>query len=312
MSSTKAYTRWTPEEFKLVAAHAIPLIEQRRLLLAKAYFVAQQVALSQDRHKGADDIRRSAAQGTLLKYVDLVRDLPPDQRPRLHIDMSKLNVASILLPELRKSGPSLSKRAVKYPGGVHWTTFEKAQLARYVIERRRDHHDKRVLGALFIAGQEVLFPEDRRRSRDGIYATRVANEKAFEDGKAAMWMLDRGTPAPAMPAPAEAVSAPVVPIAAEPATSPPAARESTLSEAAKAFGDTMMTALDALLSKQAEQIMVQVRERIGRVADEVADGLREHVANMVHASLEKELGPLPSPSVVPTPPPPPAIIRTVH
>ena len=315
----KAYTRWIPEEFTLVAAHALPLVDDKGFGLIEAYAKAQRFALAERRWKDIPTLRRMATSGndkTLAKYLKLVREMPPEQRPALKGDAALVRIE---LPSPRKRGPE-PKPKVEYRGNVRWTDSEKALLARWVMDRRRNHHDKRALTTMFVYAQDEVLPIERRRSRHGIWASQDNIERAFAFGSANQKLIEQPLQATTtafeeaisehlerQPAsePAERAAPPLATVA-------PGMRQIALSEAARAFGETMMGALDTLLGAHAALIMGEVRQRLDRIGNDVALNLQSSIAQMVHSALEKELGPVAAPDApVMAAPPEPAPKRLV-
>lgn len=296
MAGEPAYTRWTPTEWQTVAAHALRYID-KGIPLAEALFKAQRLALPKDRHREEQSLAHSTygASAQANKYIAQVRALPKEALEALAPP-----------PAPRKAPPPRKKLDDGRPdygklnGVVRWTTLEKARIARQV-KQWQDAGDKRVLARLIIEAQELVLPVERRRSAGSIGAgAGVAghNDQMMVDGLKNVWLIKDEPAAPPAVEPelpeVEAQETAQEPAAPVLATTPPAPGHSRLSEAARVFGDTVMSALDVLLRVHAEELMHGVESRIASVAKDiglsVAAQIEQGMRKTVHQIVEVELG----------------------
>jgi hypothetical protein len=152
----------------------------------------------------------------------------------------------------------------------------------------------------------LVIPPERRRSAGSIQ-TGVGkyNDQTLADGLANLWLVEqeeqaKTSPAAEPEAPAqEAAQEPAAPVLA---TTPPVPERSRLSEAAKVFGDTVMSALDVLLRVHTEELMRGVETRVAALSQDiglsVAALIEQGMRNTVHKIVEAELG---GPVAPPTP-----------
>lgn len=200
---------------------------------------------------------------------------------------------------------------------VKWTDREWALIARSAKWVSEQYPQSRLWEQVFYAQQWTL-PADRQRAMGGMRQSvdhgpqhmRLANRIA--DGLRNVWQVE-GIPftppgsEPAAPAelptpapvaspvrPAEAMEAPPSPAPTPQATQAPPVVRSSLAEAAKAFGETMMSALDTLLASHSHALLAQVNERIEASAvamgANVAAMVQAGMARAVHDMMQIELG----------------------
>lgn len=274
--------RWLPSEQRQVASYALPLMDEHGMQIVDAFMKAQKVALPRVRWHSIEALRRmnyGSASSTMRRIVEEARK-NPGHAPA---------------PAPKPKPPSPTGKTL-----TRWTTHENALLARHV-KAMQDAGDTRSLALLCFEAQQHVLPPDRHRSKDSLLVTRRTLVAAHENGLRNIWTLPP-LPAPAAPAseltpeppPAPQESAPAPAPAATQATQAPPilSRHSGLSDAARAFGDTVMGALDTLLSHHASLIMAEVQSRMGRLADQVAASLTDNIKVIVHGAIEKELGPI--------------------
>jgi len=326
-SGEPGYTRWQPSEYLKVAVCALPLIDKGKTV-AEAYYAAQRQALPRERRRELPDIRKLTYNGSPQKYIDLARKLPeaerlaltpPPPEPRKKPLVKLKPAPRVKLDDGRDYG--------KDDGGAkRWITREKALLARRILYWQ-EKGDTRALSRLFIEAQEIELERDRRRPIASIQAgvTGGKLQATLDEGKQAIWQVqsipfkpdDEPTssspaagdeadrigamelhdPAQAEQAAKTAVEAPNDPQA----TTLAPTGERALSDAAKAFGDTVMQALDKLLHTHTEIILGNVYAKLSDHAASTAAnigamierGLRETVHKIVEAELG---GPVAAPS----------------
>ncbi|HKX40904.1 MAG TPA: hypothetical protein VJO99_07085 [Burkholderiaceae bacterium] len=314
------WVRWKPDEYLRIAVCALPLIDKGKDISA-AFYAAQRQALHRDRRRELDDIRKLNYSGTPQKYVDQARALPAAERLALQPPP----------PAPRKAPPPrVTLDAGRDYGGeglVRWTGREWALIARRV-KHWQDKGDTRTLSRLVIEAQEVEFERDRRRPVASIQQSTTGGklERLIADGLKAGWQIEHialkpdsssTEPAPstdiaespeaeaarieemAMYDPQQAAAAQAAqtaveaPIAVE-ATTPPAPSNRTLSEAARAFGDTVMQALDKLLATHAaimlSNVQAKLEQQAATTAVSIAAMIERGMRETVHRIVEVELG----------------------
>ncbi len=284
MAGDPGYTRWVPSEWLRVAVFALPLIDKGGTLTKELLDKAQRRALPKARHRDLDSLK--AAVWTIApKYIEQARAMTPEQR------------AEIAPPPVPRKTPAPRKkldegRDYSKPGqSVRWTTLEKARVARQV-DAFKAAGDKRVLGRLIIEAQELVVEPDRRRPVNSIRQGSTYNDLMIEEGRANAWLLDEvdeqrkaeaETVMEIVTARPETAAAPA---AALPIDSTPRA----LSEAAKAFGDTVMSALDKLLAAHAESIFAKFSAMASTTSAQIAARIEQGMRETVHQIVEAELG----------------------
>jgi hypothetical protein len=309
MSGEPGYVRWTPSEWQRVAAHSLRHLD-KGLQLAQALMKAQVSALPKERRRDEETLRKSAypSSSSAAKYIAEARALPKEE------------LEAIAPPPAPRKPPAPrvkldEGRDYSRPGHlIKWTTLEKARVARQV-KAWQDAGDQRALSRLIIEAQELVLDADRRRPIGSIHvgAAKKTNDRLMVDGLANQWLIKDEPAAPpprAEPEPepqaqetAQESAAPVL------ATTPPAPERSRLSEAARVFGDTVMSALDVLLRVHTEELLRGVEARVATVAQEiglsVAAQIERGMRDTVHKIVELELGgPVASPTPTGETPPP--------
>lgn len=210
-----------------------------------------------------------------------------------------------------------------YTNGTRWTTLEKAKLVR-MVEYFQSHGVKSALSRLVIEAQELVMPADRRHNIKGIQASVSTGglEKLMAEGRNNLWLLD-GIPfdppkpprseepatetAPAGQETAQNDANAAQPVQTQPEPTPAPLPAASMSEAAQAFGHTMMQALDTLLGHHTQLVLASIETRLAeasaRMAAEAASmiqlGMRKAVADM----LAHELGGPVAPPAVTAPAP---------
>lgn len=212
---------------------------------------------------------------------------------------------------------------------VRWTRREWTLIARgvkWVQEHRAE--DLPRLWQQILYAQSFCLDRDRQRPLDSIRQSGVSKEaaatqKRVDEGMARLWEVNSipFTPpgsesepeATAEPTPDAAPAAQAEPVEAPTSAPPPAAAtpappmpRSSLAEAAQAFGETIMGALDKLLLTHTHLMMEQVNERIAASAGEIG----AQVGAMIEGNLRRTIveilgGPAPTPAA-PQPPLPQA------
>jgi hypothetical protein len=289
---------WRHEERLLVAAHALPLVDDKQMNIYDAFMRAQKKCLHRSRWRERTSLPRSnsPSHGSLLtNALAEVRAMPPEQRPGY---VAPLEVDE---PIAVQPAPAPPPEKTYGLGGhkVFWTDREKALLAREIIRAGSENEVLRSgARAVFERAQVAVLPVDRRRPKAALYGKKRSLQNVFLEGKQRIWTLPPDEPetpeAPPAPEPVEA-AAPVE------APTPLPTVPGSLSEAAKAFGDTMMSALDVLLGSHATMLMAEVQARLNRVASDVSDKLQANILGIVHASIERELGAIQPPPPAPAP-----------
>jgi hypothetical protein len=331
------YTRWTPAEMLAVAAQLAPLL-QRGVPRRQALGAAQIAALPENRWQNEQSLRNMSYPSTMKpmdSYVAKFNAMPAAQRAALQ-GQRLVNER----PEPLAGGEPISRRgnnfdrwAIKpitaaqrrYGGAglLRWTQREKALLAR-MVQHYRQFGVRASLYLMFAAAQELVIPVDRRRSMTSLRRDAVGRrtgDKArlqtiLDEGLAALWTVKDipfdppyppGQKPPADPAaPAQAAETPIpAPIPSPTPLSPPepplqAPTGSSLADATRAFGQTMMGALDTLLQRHAALMQQQIAQQLGtqmagigtQVAALVEHGMREAVRQMIERELGGPVAPL--------------------
>lgn len=305
------YIRWTRDEWRKVAVHALPHLD-KGVPADKALMRAQRAALPKDRRHSDESLRMMQRRASTTRFLDEARALPPETRDE------------IAPPPPPRKAPAPRKKLDEgrdYGDPAHpvkWTTREKALIARQV-DTWRKAGDKRKLSRLVIEAQEVVLPRDRRRSIVGIQVATAKGIMArlIDEGRQNQWLLDQH-PAeaapeaeqqqPAEPQHVEPTNRPVEAANEDAAPIPPTESQRALSEAARAFGDTVMQALDTLLAVHTETVMREVYAKMSaamsaqaaatseQIATQIAAMIERGMRETVHKIVEAELGPVASPT----------------
>jgi hypothetical protein len=312
MSETR--TRWSAEQWRAVTAHAAPLIARGKAPLA-AVMIAQRAVLPKHRRRDEESVQHSLApSGAGAKYLEEARKLLPEPLPEAP------------KPERRKPAPRVKLDAgrnyARQPGSViRWTAMEKARVARW-IKQQRDAGDTRALSRLIIEAQEVVLDVDRRRPIASIQAGGAAgsedrdglNGRMYQEGLTKLWLLpaEPEVQAPTEETPAtpetfqEAAQAEAAP------TASPVRREG-LSEAARAFGETVMDALDKLLAVHTDTLLTAVYAKLSAAAADtsaqIAAQIERGLRDTVHKIIEVELGPVGPSTAGEAPAPDPSLVQ---
>jgi hypothetical protein len=306
MAGAPGYIRWTPSEWQLVAAYAIHHID-KGVPVNRALEKAQRSALPKARHHDEDDIRRMIWRASTKKYIEEARALPPEKR------------AEIAPPPPPRKAPLPRPRLDegrdydRQPGRlIKWTTLEKARVARQVNQWRAAG-DTRPLSRLIIEAQELVIERDRRRPIRSIQVAAQPgglNDRMLAEGTANEWLLTDPQAAAAIQAPATtAAPATTTTNTAAPATtaapaepSPIAAPQgaeaahaptplphtpNALSDAARAFGEVVMGALDNLLAVHTETLMREVYARMSAAMSAQAEATSRQIAEQTAAMVER-------------------------
>lgn len=338
-----SYIRWTPDEYLRVAVNALPYLTPGDDF--EALRKGMRLALHRSRWRPDPELRSMAGQAHRLiafheamKKAEKLSEREREKYRSVNIELPVVDEPPFDPASTRSVfGPKPKGQTTKdekvYTGDIRWNDREKALLARRVLYWQQQGN-KRPLSRLYIEAQEIELPPERRRSRGGLYQANGANAAPslsdyLAQGKAHLGLIV-GVPfdparaayeEPAAPAPAPAPVEPE-PVAAPPpppeppqapepvqATTPPTPVRSSIAEAAKAFGDTVMGALERLLTAHEAALMSQVQERLDGIAlslaGTIAAQLRGAVASTVQRTIEQELGgPVAAPVEAPPPPPP--------
>ena len=297
-------TRWTHEEWRQVAAAALPavlggtepglaLFEGQRLVLPKARW-----------HKRAiihAICKRTGSQAQIS--LEAVRDMSEGDRARV-FNSSAVQLKRIDDGEAGAPPPPAAEEM--RPNSRQWNAKEWAWIARRV-DYLKASGSKWAPSRLVLEAQKIELPPERNRARSGIY-TGVTNgtlAKGLENGRAHLWLLtDKLDPnrtewappvaeapaAPAAPAapPAqearqEAQEAPEAPVVA-PAVPQP------LLAASSAFGDVLAQQLDFVLRAQRDQILVELLPRVTAMGAEIAAMIERGLRSTVQQIVSHELG----------------------
>jgi hypothetical protein len=286
--------------------------------------VKAQRVLSKDRHRTEEALRTVAVPSALQipKYVAQARALSEEERAALTI----VKPPRKLPPPRGPKYPADLQR--NYTGKFRWTTKEKALITRMVLWFQ-EQEVPGTLARLIIEAQELVLPRDRRRSLAGIkqgdvHAPNSLNMKLIEEGKANLWLIntipfeppvaqkttdepetttDERSDGEVLQAAAE--KAPDEAPEALPAPTPLPTPQRALSEAAKAFADTVMVALDQLLHTHSELLLSKVDTRISTMSQDmgmqIAAMIERGMRQTVHQLVEAELGPVNTPQAAPSP-----------
>lgn len=309
MSGDPAYMRWTPSEWIKVAVHALPHLDKGQSVV-NALREAQLTALPPDRHRDDDALKNLARQSPVKRNIEKARALPTGMRD----DIAKQRHRNSL-----DDGRNYSGRG----GLVRWTTLEKARIARQ-IDAWRDAGDTRALSRLIIEAQELVIDPERRRPITSIQVAAVngansKNERMIAEGRANIWLLsETPSPAPVAEAQVEASAATQSQPIDEPLptaeTAPPdsslrtqhppqempgpAAARMQSTQAARAFAETMVGALDSLLADHTDTVLREVHSKLDesirttaqQIAAEIAARIEMGMRATVHRIVEAELG----------------------
>lgn len=210
-------------------------------------------------------------------------------------------------------------RPVVAPGtAIRWTKRELAFLAR-AAEWTHQQYPESKLWEQVVYAQQILGPDVvRPRAISGIKQSQYKAKygvptllELMQQGKNDAWLIESipfvppgSEPAAPPPAPDDvaAIAAPVPEPAeappsaapAEPATVPPPAVRSTIAEASKAFAETMLGALDKLLTTHSRVLLDEVNQRIAessvRMGAQVAAMVQDGMQQAVHQFMQIELG----------------------
>lgn len=310
--------RWEPAEWLKVATMAVGMIEQG-CGTADAIQGAQRAVLPRHRWHEAAYIAKLATPSNITwqKYLTSVSAMSAAERD------------SILLAEVRSPKPSkeqLSQPAKPEPSPepapavtqsrkpgenaghvTRWTGREwalVARAARWEAERFPDEP----LHVHVNRAQQWALPPDRQRP---VTAITQAFYKRSDSGRSLLAVqvqegINRGwtinnipfTPPGSEPdTPDTPPPAPAEPVEAAPSIGgalPIAPQFATLTEAAKAFGETMMHALDSLLHTHTQLMLAEVNQRITATAadtgTQVAAMIEAAMRRTVHSMVEQELG----------------------
>lgn len=336
MSGTPGYMRWQPSEYLKVAVAALPLVDKGKSI-TDAFFAAQRRALPKDRRREADDLRKMQYSGAPQKYIDQARALseteraallPPPPPPR------KAPPKRVKLDEGRDYSAN---------GTIRWTGREKALIARRVSYWLEHGDTRVLSRLIVEAQEIELEPDRRRSIPSIQSGTTGGhNKKTIEEGLRLVWQIENipfkpdaqdaaaaeaeTTAAPATDVadnaedeaqrigamafndPAQAADARAAKAASEApnpvqATTPAPAAERALSDAARAFGDTVMQALDKLLATHAEimlgKVQAKLNEQAQTTAASIAAMIERGMRETVHKIVEVELGgPVAAPATV--------------
>lgn len=200
---------------------------------------------------------------------------------------------------------------------VRWTRKEWALLARGVKWVEANRSDLPRTWQKLLYAQTFVLDRDRQRPAASISQSAIDSKrrKAIDEplalGMSDEWTIKHipfnppGSEAqaettaeppvePVTVAPEAAPAMPLPPIPAPVAIPAPPAQLSTLAEAAKAFGETIMGALDQLLATHSRLMMEQVNARLTASAQEVgtqvAALIETSLRKTVHTIVETELG----------------------
>lgn len=310
MSGERGYIRWTPANWQIVAASAIPYLDKGKSV-PQALALAQR-ALPKDRRRSEEELKGMPWQQSTKKYIAEARALSPEKR------------AEIAPPPPPRAKPAPRKSAdegrnYSESGTKRWTTLERAKVARK-IKQWRDAGDTRSLSRLIIEAQELVIEPDRRRAITSIQSgtTGGKNQQLYEEGLKNIWLLKADDEAAAAAAAETIVATPETtpeaaagtPAAGAPetaqATNAPPMQVGALSEAAKAFGETVMGALDKLLAVHTGVVLTEVYAKLSAMAtqtsNEIAAQIESGMRAAVHRMVESELGgPIPLVPDVPAP-----------
>lgn len=309
MSKTKVGKSWTKAEWLKVATMAYGLISEHGQLHRDALRAAQVAVLPRKRWRPLAKLAHTTAPSNLTwqKYLKLASDMTPDQREQVLLASLPSDAVADEAPAPTPApAEELSKGEGITFNMVRWTTREWAIIARAAEWEHHQDPDAKLWENVDDA-QKWALPADRQRSRNVIaqsYHKRKDDGKRLlavllDDGKNNRWQIDgiAFTPPGTEPEKSEELAPPPVVVeelsTAEPFTTG-GALPSSIAEAAKAFGDTMMQALGALLHTHQQAILNEVNARITLTAAETGN----HIAAMieaamrrtVHSMVEQELG----------------------
>lgn len=209
------------------------------------------------------------------------------------------------------------KRPAGAVGIVRWTSREWALIAR-AAKWVSEHSPGLSLAKQVNEAQVWTLPPDRLRSYGAIVQSFNARSKGqrvlalkLAEGLNNQWTIDKVPFAPPgeqakeaeelAPPPAVVGQSPEADILTTAAPEAGWALPSPLlTEAAQAFGKTMMQALDTLLASHSRHVLDQVNTRIGTLAHEtgaqVAAMIEAAMRKTVHSMVEQELGPVSPPA----------------
>ena len=318
MSGEPGYTRWIPNEWRIVAAAATPHINKGKSVLT-ALTIGQR-ALPKARRRDPEDLKRTSWGQSCKNYLAEAAKLTPEQ------------LAEIAPPPPPRKKPEPRKsldegRDYSRPGHlVKWTTLEKARVAR-MVKHWLDAGDTRVLSRLFIEAQELVLDADRRRPVGSLQQATTGGklQAQYEEGLQNIWLIPEDEKLPtdvqqdaeaeaerieamAMFDPEQAAATQAARAAeaaqATEATTPPPTPNRTISEAAKVFGETVMGALDDLLRVHTETVLREMYSKLSAMASqtsqEIAAQIERGMRATVHQIVEAELGgPVSTPDDVP-------------
>jgi hypothetical protein len=304
MADEQGRIRWSPSEWQRVAAYAVPHID-KGVPINRAIEKAQRSALPPARRRDEDAIRRIVWQAPTRRFIEEARALSPEKR------------AEIAPPPPPRKAPSTRPkldegRDYSGAGRIRWTTLEKARIARQVNQWKAAG-DTRAVSRLIIEAQELVIERDRRRSIVSIQSCSAPgglNEQMLAEGTANEWLLTDPQAAAAIQAPATtAAPATTTTNTAAPATtaapaepSPIAAPQgaeaahaptplphtpNALSDAARAFGEVVMGALDNLLAVHTETLMREVYARMSAAMSAQAEATSRQIAEQTAAMVER-------------------------
>lgn len=276
------YLRWTPDEYRGVAIQAIQFLE-KGVHLPEALGKAQRLALTKLRHKSPEDLLKTSKTKPCLTAVEAARALGPEKLATLY-----LKVERTTLQAQRRNG-----RGGSAPG--KWTQRELALLAR-AVKRRIDAGDTSRLALMYSEVQEQVLDDPARWRTLGALRQAQTNKTLhgfYDEGVRHIWVLGEEETKPEPVAePVQAVAqAPAEPVAV-PTPLPLAA--GPLADAAKAFADTMQSAMASLLQASAMHTLQGIEARISTLAADIGAGIAAQIERglrgTVMQTIAQELG----------------------
>jgi hypothetical protein len=308
--------RWTDEECLAVGTKALEYMHHSSDVI-QAFKKAQREVLPRSRHRTERALQQARSPSASRSLDRLLAEARQETgAPKL-----QLSPGNIEPPD----APIKNE-----PGKVVRWSREELGLMAWAHDKMREQGDTRPMSSVIYDVQRHVLPLSRRRVKTSLH---VACSKK-DGGRPAMAMLlDQGRafiktlppeqrpgyqpPAPppepvAVAAPEQAPQAPPTLLETSPATAPGTQRETRLSDAAKAFGDSVMAAIDVLLGAHETLLLSEMQHRLSRVADDVVSRLGGNIKDLVHQSISAELGgpiavpapPVAAPEPLPAPPPP--------
>lgn len=278
--------RWDDKEWCAVLDAALPVAQAEGIALDKAVCAVQSRVLPRSR---------------VRKYSVIHNALRVGAAPRKALEKVKAMHATKRDPQAQGrharrmpgDAPDVKELRASYTGGVHWTDYEWALIAREIARMRRDNPDAPTSECrAVIEAQDRCLPITRRRAVDGLrkqfYSAKTSPyaKQALESARQHMGRI-LAQPMPALLA--DALAADPLPVAATPAAtvtastpdSPaPRAVESApveaapvaqapqrddvprVSPAALKFATTLAYAVDSLLTDHTAAVVAQVGDAI--------------------------------------------------